>query len=52
MQKIKTVVNTKLYEITANNGKVFVRIQDNFMMSNEIVLGYDYSIGVKRLDKA
>lgn len=37
--------------ITAEEGYVFVRIHDNFVMSNEIVLGYDYSTGVKRLDK-
>ena len=37
--------------ITAEEGKIFVRINDNFKMSNEIVLGYDYSTGVKREDK-
>ena len=35
----------------AEEGKIFVRIHDNFKMSNEITLGYDYSTGVKREDK-
>ena len=38
-------------KITAEEGKIFVRIHDNFKMSNEITLGYDYSTGVKREDK-
>ena len=38
-------------KITAQDGYIFVRIHDNFKMSNEIVLGYDYSTGVKREDK-
>lgn len=38
--------------IIADEGKIFVRIHDNFKMSNEITLGYDYSTGVKREDKA
>ncbi len=38
-------------KITADEGKIFVRIHDNFKMSNEITLGYDYSTGVKREDK-
>lgn len=37
--------------IKAEKGKIFVRIHDNFKMSNEITLGYDYSTGVKREDK-
>ena len=37
--------------ITAQDGYIFVRIHDNFKMSNEITLGYDYSTGVKREDK-
>ncbi len=37
--------------IKAAEGKIFVRIHDGFKMSNEITLGYDYSTGVKRLDK-
>ena len=38
-------------KITAQDGYIFVRIHDNFKMSNEITLGYDYSTGVKREDK-
>ena len=38
-------------KIKAEEGKIFVRIHDNFKMSNEITLGYDYSTGVKREDK-
>ena len=38
-------------KIIAAEGKIFVRIHDNFKMSNEIILGYDYSTGVKREDK-
>ncbi len=38
-------------KITAQDGYIFVRIHDGFKMSNEIVLGYDYSTGVKREDK-
>ncbi len=37
--------------IIAQEGKIFVRIHDNFRMSNKIILGYDYSTGVKREDK-
>ena len=37
-------------KITAEEGKIFVRIHDGFKMSNEITLGYDYSTGVKRED--
>ena len=33
-------------KITAQDGYIFVRIHDNFKMSNEITLGYDYSTGV------
>ena len=38
--------------ITASEGKVFRRIHDQFVMGESIVLGYDYSTGVKREDKA
>lgn len=37
--------------IKAQAGKVFMRRHDNFIMGNEIYLGYDYSTGVKREDK-
>jgi len=38
--------------ITSSEGKVFRRIHDQFLMGDHIVLGYDYSTGVKREDKA
>ena len=38
-------------KIKAKENHIFVRIHDNFKMSNEITLGYDYSSGVKREDK-
>ena len=38
-------------KITAKENHVFVRTHDNFRMSNEIHLGYDFSTGVKRKDK-
>ena len=37
-------------KITAQQGKIFIRIHDGFIMGNEIVLGFDYSTGVKRVD--
>ena len=37
-------------KITAETGKVFRRIHDGFVMSNEIYLGYDFSTGIKRQD--
>ncbi len=39
-------------KITAEKGKVFKRIHDGFIMSDEIYLGYDFSTGKKRQDKA
>ena len=38
-------------KITAKENHIFVRIHDNFRMSNEIHLGYDFSTGIKRQDK-
>lgn len=38
-------------KITAQEGKVFKRIHDNYIMGNEIHLGYDFSTGAKREDK-
>ena len=38
-------------KITAKEKHVFVRNHDNFRMSNEIHLGYDFSTGIKRQDK-
>ena len=39
-------------KITADEGKIFRRIHDGFLFGEEICLGYDYSTGVKREDKA
>jgi hypothetical protein len=36
--------------ITAEKGKVFRRKHDGFIMSDTIILGYDFSTGVKRQD--
>ncbi len=38
-------------KIEAKDGYTYVRIHDNFNMGDTIYLGYDYSTGVKRLDK-
>jgi hypothetical protein len=38
-------------KITAQQGKVFCRIHDGFIMGNEIYLGVDYSTGTPREDK-
>lgn len=37
--------------ITANEGFVWKRKHDGFIMDKEIHLGYDFSTGVKREDK-
>ena len=37
--------------ITAQEGKVYRRIHDGMIFGNQILLGYDYSTGVKRVDK-
>jgi hypothetical protein len=37
--------------IKAENGKVFRRIHDGFIMGEEIALGIDYSTGQPREDK-
>jgi len=36
--------------LTAQQGKVFKRIHDGFVMSNEIVLGMDFSTGTEKED--
>ena len=42
----------KMTKITAQEGKVFRRIRDGTVMGSEIYLGYEYSTGEKREDKA
>jgi|LSQX01.3.fsa_nt_gb hypothetical protein len=37
--------------ITAEEGKVYRRLHDGMIFGREIVLGYDYSLGFKRIDK-
>ena len=37
--------------VTAAEGKIYRRIHDGFSFGKEINLGYEYSTGVKRLDK-
>jgi hypothetical protein len=37
--------------IKAEEGKVFRRIHDGFVMGNEVALGIDYSTGQPREDK-
>jgi len=37
-------------KITAQIGKVFIRIHDGMFFGSEIYLGYDYSTGLKRDD--
>ena len=37
--------------ITAEEGKVYRRLHDGMIFGNQILLGYDYSLGFKRIDK-
>lgn len=37
--------------ITAEEGKVFRRLHDGMLFGKQIILGYDYSLGFKRIDK-
>ena len=37
--------------ITAQEGKVYRRLHDGMLFGNQILLGYDYSTGVKRIDR-
>ena len=37
--------------ITAEEGKVFRRLHDGMLFGKQITLGYDYSLGFKRIDK-
>ena len=42
------IVPTIIY---AEEGKIFKRKHDNFMMGSKLSLGYDYSLGFRRIDK-
>ena len=37
--------------ITAEEGKVYRRLHDGMMFGKQIILGYDHSLGFKRIDK-
>lgn len=37
--------------ITAEEGKVYRRLTDGMIFGKQIILGYDYSLGFKRIDK-
>lgn len=37
--------------ITAEEGKIYRRLTDGMLFGNQIILGYDYSLGFKRIDK-
>ena len=41
----------KIKTITAKEGKVYRRLHDGMIFGNQILLGYDYSTGVKRIDR-
>lgn len=41
----------KIKTITAQEGKVYRRIHDGMIFGNQILLGYEYSTGVKRIDR-
>ena len=47
-QQSETILNQKHY---ADEGKIFRRKHDHFLMGESISLGYDYSLGFKRIDK-
>lgn len=48
--KIVNIYNRKITVIRADEGKVFRRKHDGFIMGNEIFLGKDYSLGYERKD--
>ncbi|MDD4068869.1 MAG: hypothetical protein PHF05_00280 [Candidatus Izemoplasmatales bacterium] len=37
--------------ITAEEGKLYRRLTDGMIFGKQIILGYDYSLGFKRIDK-
>ena len=51
LNSLKNEPSIEVTTITAAEGKVFKRIHDGFIIGNSITLGYDYSIGFKRIDK-
>ena len=41
----------EIKNITAEEGKIYRRLTDGMLFGNQIILGYDYSLGFKRIDK-
>jgi hypothetical protein len=48
--EIVKIYNQDVTVIRADEGKVFKRKQDGFIMGTEIFLGNDYSLGYERVD--
>ena len=48
--EIKNIHDRDITVIRADEGKVFRRKHDGFVMGNEIFLGIDYSLGYERVD--
>ena len=48
--EIKKIHDRDITVIRADEGKVFRRKHDGFIMGNEIFLGNDYSLGYERVD--
>lgn len=48
--EIVNIHNRDITVMRADEGKVFRRVHDGFIMGNEIYLGNDYSTGVRRKD--
>ena len=49
--EIRNIHDRDITVIRADEGKVFRRKHDGFIMGNEIFLGNDYSLGYERVDK-
>lgn len=49
--EIVNIYNRDITVIRADEGKVFRRKHDGFIMGNEIFLGNDYSLGYERVDR-
>lgn len=48
--EIVNIYNRDITVMRADEGKVFKRKHDGFIMGNEIFLGNDYSLGYERAD--
>lgn len=49
--EIRNIAGKDITVITADEGKVFIRKHDGFVMGGDIFLGIDYSTGDPREDK-